>query len=235
MASTEPGFFGKLPSRGDYVAQGLPRTFLDPFEAWLNRALAASQGALGARWPELFAASPPWRFALSAGLCGEEAVAGVMLPSVDRAGRPCPLVMAAPLAGRVPPVEVATRAAPWFERARQLGRAMIDGRVELGAAGRFLVQLGAPALSSVPAPSPLLGAPAPGFRVAGSLPQNPLAAMGRMLHAVAGATYLGYSLWWTEGASGIEASLLLCDGLPAPERFAAFIDGRWAERGWAES
>jgi type VI secretion system protein ImpM len=235
MTTTEPGYFGKLPSRGDYVAQGLPRAFLDPFEAWLNRALAASQGALGPRWPELFAASPAWRFSLSAGVCGEETMAGVMLPSADRAGRPCPLVIAASLAGRAPPVEAATRAAPWFERARQLGRAMIDGRVEPAAAGRFLAQLGAPAVSAAPAASPLLGATAAGFHVAGSLPSDPLAATGRMLHAIASASYLGYSLWWTEGAAQIEPSLLLCDGLPAPERFAAFIDGRWAGRGWAGS
>lgn len=230
MAGAQPGFFGKLPSRGDYVTQALPRAFLDPFETWLQRAMTASQGALAGRWQELFRASPAWRFALAGGLCGEESVAGVMLPSADRTGRSYPFVIAAALAGRPAPAELAAAAPAWFERAGQLGRAMVEGRIEPGSAGPFLAQLGAPSAAAAPR-SLSLGTAAPGWRVAGAVPQG-AASLARLLDCVAGTICLGYSLWWTEAAAVAEPSLLLCDGLPAPERFAAFIDGAWMERGW---
>lgn len=232
MSGAQPGFFGKVPSRGDYVTQALPRSFLDPFEEWLNRAMAASQSALAAHWHELFRASPDWRFVLGSGVCGEETVAGMMLPSADRSGRCYPLVIAVALPGRPMPVEVAARTADWFERARRLGRAMIGGSVELGMLGRFLAQLGTPAATATPPPLSL-GASAPGWRVAGAAPHEMHESLARLLHCVASATCLNYSLWWTEGTRRIEPSTLLCGGLPAPERFAAFLDGHWTERGWA--
>ena len=39
--------------------------------------------------------APVWRFALPPGMCGERAVLGLMLPSVDKAGRYFPLTFAA--------------------------------------------------------------------------------------------------------------------------------------------
>ena len=231
MASARPGFFGKLPSRGDYVGQDLPPAFIDPFEAWLHRALAASQSVLAARWQELFRASPVWRFVLGSGLCGEAAAAGVMLPSADRAGRSYPFIIAASLAARPAPIDVVVKASAWFERARQFGRAMIERPMEPGMITRGLAQLGAPEFADAPRPPPLAARPA-GWRVASTLPQDPLASIAPLLHGVASTICLGYSLWWTEGSAAVKPSMLLCDGLPAPERFAAFIDGRWAERGW---
>ena len=41
------GFFGKLPARGDFVRAGLPRDFVDPWDAWLQRVLAGSRDAAG--------------------------------------------------------------------------------------------------------------------------------------------------------------------------------------------
>ncbi len=41
------GFFGKLPARGDFVRQGLPRSFTDTWDAWVAGALAGSRDRLG--------------------------------------------------------------------------------------------------------------------------------------------------------------------------------------------
>lgn len=43
----------------------------------------------------------------------------------------------------------------------------------------------------------------------------------------AGAALDGHSLWWTEAAPGIEASPLVCRGMPPPQAFAAMLDGSW--------
>jgi len=88
------GLFGKLPARGDFVRGGLPGSFVTPWDAWLQAALAASQARLGGDWLPAWLEAPVWRFGLSAGLCGPEPVLGTMLPSVDRVGRYFPLTLA---------------------------------------------------------------------------------------------------------------------------------------------
>jgi type VI secretion system protein ImpM len=76
--SLEPpmGFFGKLPARGDFLRVGLPRSFTDPLDDWLRRALAASRALFGERWAEVWEAAPIWRFALPPGACGPSPVTG---------------------------------------------------------------------------------------------------------------------------------------------------------------
>lgn len=93
------GFSGKLPARGDFVARGLPRSFSDPWDAWLAEVMTGSRAILGERWLPAWLEAPIWRFALPAGYCGPDAATGVMLPSVDRAGRHWPLTLAAVLPG----------------------------------------------------------------------------------------------------------------------------------------
>ena len=88
------GLFGKLPSRGDFVTRGLPASFLDPWEGWVAKALAASQALLGDAWMDAWLTAPVWRFSLPPGACGPDPVLGLMLPSVDRVGRGYPLTVA---------------------------------------------------------------------------------------------------------------------------------------------
>jgi type VI secretion system protein ImpM len=93
------GFSGKLPARGDFVARGIPRSFAEPWDDWLSEVMPGSRAILGDAWLAAWLEAPIWRFALPAGHCGPDAVAGVMLPSVDRAGRHWPLTLAAVLPG----------------------------------------------------------------------------------------------------------------------------------------
>lgn len=96
---TQAGFLGKLPARGDFVARGLPRGFAEPWDAWLAEAITGSRAILGEAWLPAWMEAPIWRFALPAGQCGPDAAAGVILPSVDRAGRHWPLTLAAVFPG----------------------------------------------------------------------------------------------------------------------------------------
>jgi type VI secretion system protein ImpM len=93
------GFSGKLPARGDFVARGLPRGFTEAWDAWLSEVMPGSRAILGEGWMDAWLEAPIWHFALPGGFCGPDAVAGVMLPSVDRAGRHWPLTLAAVLPG----------------------------------------------------------------------------------------------------------------------------------------
>ena len=95
MPGVVAGFYGKLPARGDFVRAGLPRDFIDPWDAWLQSVIAGSRVLAGDAWLPAYLESPVWRFALPPGMCGDLAVLGLMLPSVDKAGRYFPLSFAA--------------------------------------------------------------------------------------------------------------------------------------------
>ena len=42
------GFYGKLPSEGDFVTRRLPWEFTSAWDAWLQQGVHASRAALGA-------------------------------------------------------------------------------------------------------------------------------------------------------------------------------------------
>lgn len=88
------GFFGKLPSRGDFVQSQLPTDFVSAWDSWLQHIIVCSQNGLGDSWLETYLAMPIWHFALSAGVCGKAPVCGVLLTSVDSAGRYFPVTLA---------------------------------------------------------------------------------------------------------------------------------------------
>ena len=88
------GFFGKLPSKRDFVASGASRPFLDLWEPWLQASLATSRQTLGEDWPNAYNRMPIWRFWLGAQFAGE-AIVGALMASVDGVGRPFPLAIRA--------------------------------------------------------------------------------------------------------------------------------------------
>ena len=57
--------------------------------------IAGSRALARDAWLPAYLESPVWRFALPPGMCGDLAVLGLMLPSVDKAGRYFPLSFAA--------------------------------------------------------------------------------------------------------------------------------------------
>ena len=89
------GLFGKLPARGDFVRENLPRDFADGWDAWWQRGLAETQGRPHDEWLDAWLEAPVWRFVLPPGLCGANGVLGLWMPSVDKAGRYFPLTIAA--------------------------------------------------------------------------------------------------------------------------------------------
>lgn len=118
------GLYGKLPARGDFVRVGLPNTFVAPWDAWLQAGIAASRDQFGTDWLPAWLEAPVWRFSLAPGLCGPDAVLGLMLPSVDRVGRYFPLTLAAvfPHGAASDPAT----AEAWLDDAEAAGRAALE-------------------------------------------------------------------------------------------------------------
>ncbi len=115
------GFFGKIPARGDFVRAGLPREFVTPWDDWLQRMLPASRDALGEAWLPAWMEAPVWRFRLRPGVCGPLAALGVLMPSVDRAGRHFPLTLA-----RTAPSLAVLGSGAWLDAAEEIGFAALE-------------------------------------------------------------------------------------------------------------
>lgn len=81
------GYFGKLPTLGDFVHQVLPQDFANAWHPWLQQCMADSRDFLGDQFLTYYLNCPAWKFLLSPGVCGAQAVAGLTIPSVDRVGR----------------------------------------------------------------------------------------------------------------------------------------------------
>ncbi len=104
------GFYGKLPSEGDFVTRRLPWEFTAAWDEWLQLGMQASREALGGRWLELYLSAPIWRFQVAPGVCGPLGWRGLFFASVDRVGRYFPLTLA--FADPGPPALAALSAEP---------------------------------------------------------------------------------------------------------------------------
>ena len=234
-AELAPGFYGKMPSHGDFVSRRLARAFIDPWDDWLQRAMATSRQALGARWLELYLVSPIWRFVLSPSLCGAEAACGLVMPSVDRVGRHFPLTLSMSLAPGRDPFTVASLWSSWFARAEEAMLSCLDDGSALEPFDERLQALGLP-IDDEGRDGPAPGEPRiPGAAIAWPLPgalgaTDPLWRYAGLVGRLAQRTFGPYSLWWTAGSERVSAGLMIFAGLPPSEAFAGFLDDLAVER-----
>jgi type VI secretion system protein ImpM len=94
------GWYGKLPSLGDFATRRLAGAFVEPWDAWLCERIAEAKQRLGERWLTLYLTCPVWRFFLMPGVLAAgsgDCWTGVVMASVDRVGRHFPLTIAGAL------------------------------------------------------------------------------------------------------------------------------------------
>ena len=120
MPGIEVGFYGKLPSHGDFLRRRVSDAFVAAWDAWLQECTAASRTSLGERWLDVYLTSPAWRFASAAGPLGDATVIGVMVPSVDRVGRYFHLAFACELPAGAGVLPAASSFDSFFDAAEQL-------------------------------------------------------------------------------------------------------------------
>lgn len=100
-SSLAAGWYGKLPSLGDFAQRRLDPGFIEAWDHWLAEELAAWREREPEEWLRRYLASPSWRFLIAPGTlpgpAGRLAWAGALMPSVDRVGRYFPLTLVMPL------------------------------------------------------------------------------------------------------------------------------------------
>jgi type VI secretion system protein ImpM len=233
LKHSRTGFFGKLASHGDFVSRRLSPAFVRQWDDWLQAGLVTSRDRLGQQWLDAYLCSPVWHFALAAGVCGEIAWSGVLMPSVDRVGRHFPLTIA--YGG--PSVRVDQRLrcdAAWYTEVEKLALSSLQNG--------FSLALFDAALSALPQPSPppvdtlcaqpVIGSPPLWLERPADEPMDRAVSHWLPLldRVLSGGPPTGYSLFWTEGSARKPPTLVLCSGLPSARTFVDMLAGR----GWSK-
>ena len=229
MPNPAAGFFGKLPSAGDFVQRRLPAGFVDAWDRHFENAVAESRNALGHSWRDAYDASPVWRFVLASGVCGESAWAGVMGPGADRVGRCFPMVIAASVgvdAGSF--VQVLRDGSHWFDAAARVhDTAQADATISVDTFDDQVAALAGPLDGARPPSTEFMQgvdwSAASHWRL--PLPAQPSATafLGELWMGIA-ATPGNWCLWWTAGGARMPASVLVTNGLPQASAYTGFLD-----------
>jgi type VI secretion system protein ImpM len=241
-SNTSVGFFGKLPSNGDFLQRRVPQAFLEVWDPWLQECVHASRESLQEAWLAAYLTSPVWRFVLPEAICGSGAYAGILAPSVDRVGRYFPMTIVTQVDVDANPLDFAMRRGAWFDALESLlvtalGEPevdlewfdsqvieythFLDGELDPSGPGlKDLLQR-----SQFPAQAEYWRAP---LASANSLQ----AAVNAFAYRELSAQLRPASMWWTEGSGASAPAWLSLRGLPAPDRFGAMLNGHWSQHGW---
>lgn len=218
------GFYGKLPILGDFVSRRLPMEFITPWDSWLQSAIAASREEIGSEWLSRYLTSPIWRFLLSPGVCGDKAVAGIIMPSVDKVGRYYPLTVALVFEQSPTLPFLFTEANVWFEQLEDVALTGLEGNIDITSFDQLVQSI------------PIISLPLHGcaeqqsdvekksFYTRMEFGHTANAFIG--LNAQLLASFIpGYSLWSNAGAEHVQAALLAYEGLPPIGSFSTFLKG----------
>ena len=217
-----PGWYGKLPSLGDFASRRLGADFIPVWDAWLQEVIQATRNSSREGWLESYLTMPIWRFVLLPGLIGSNGWAGVLMPSVDRVGRHFPLTLVAGLPSYATVAHAVFHGAEWFDGLEATALSVLDPTRGPEELDHSLIDRGfaAPQAADHPAPdgSALrsLSSVGEGFELLAQT--EALRAWGRDI---------GWSgLWWTRGRVGSDPLMLTCAALPTAEEFGWLVQSR---------
>lgn len=239
MGAIQLGFFGKIPTQGDFVRRRVSGGFLAAWDPWLRAVTDAARRSLGDRWLDIYLTSPVWRFAAMPGVSGDHACIGVVMPSVDSVGRYFPLTLVAEVPDSLEPFGLVIEMADWFDRVQTLALTALDEQpqFDLEAFDSQAETLGAELaarFSVISPPSiPFFEAVAAG---GAHYDLTSLEQLDSVLPPLLGAGLAQqsgpYSLWWSGGSDRVSPGWFATPMLPSPDRFTAALDGQWRQHGW---
>lgn len=231
------GFYGKIPSLGDFVSRRLPRQFIEPWDQWLQSSMLASQQILGSDWLAVFLVSPIWRFALSPGICGSSAWAGVVMPSVDRVGRYFPLTLVQAIDEKTIPALFLPES-DWFTQLEHLALSVLNDDFNFEAFDQvaMAIQLDQhlpPLCYKSQSPETVPGNSGKQvFRFdMDNLNQTP-GLYPIFAQTLLEKLFVTYSFWAGTDTRLQKSRFLCCEGIPSVDAYASFLQGSPEDRYW---
>ena len=230
------GFYGKIPSKGDFITQSLPRSFVDPWDMWLREALADSRNKLGDDWMECYLTTPLYQYVLSPGVCGNQVWLGVMMPSVDSIGRYFPMTICRSFNSGANPLALIESNGDWFEEAADLLLSCLEDDFSLSDFETKITALNGDNNDST---ITLKKTTMNRFQdSAWNFPVHEKERIGviypELVNSMLDTFYSSYSIWRTYGSDVISPGFVISEGLPPHDSITAFMDGQWEKWGWTD-
>lgn len=224
-SAAAPGWYGKLPTLGDFAGRRLPHDFVTTWDAWLQRGMVHSQEHLGPGWLDSFLTAPVWGFVLGARTLDSQTWAGIVLPSVDRVGHYFPLTLCAALPRMSFAADALAALQHWMDALEQAARTGLDPQTSVEGFDAELVKATPPRFEAVAAanglgPALLRGEPFVRLEQTGAQGLDALA--GEASAQVMDALFAPYTLWWCRGGDGA-AGGFACHGMPSAAVFTRML------------
>lgn len=221
------GYCGKVPSRGDFIQSDFDNEFLTLWSEWLQAVIAVSKEQLEKKWLDCYLTSPVWHFSLSAGVCGESATFGTLIPSVDKVNRYFPFTMVAK--------HELTAVQAWHEnewdaefenKILEVLEDELDIDIWFNTFSEKLSPLDSSkiSISNIESTDNIKK----GWVIKGEVSPSIL----DLIHQQYNVKFGNYTLWWTNGSDLVEPCLIVTDGLPQVSQFASMLNGQWIEHDW---
>ncbi len=209
-----PGFFGKVPARGDFLSRRVPPSVAALWEAWLQDLTVAVRNAGERGWQDAWLTAPLWHFLLGRNIAPPHGAAGILVASADRVGRLYPFTV---IGAAIP--DSTTDSATWARQAEALAIAALDDEFDPATLEAALVELGPPP----PPYGPNRPAGTWPVTLDGDWPDpgDPLAEDSGAQHGIGP----DQSEWWCRGSDRVAPVRLRCTGLPTQNIAAAMILG----------
>ncbi len=212
------GFYGKLPSQGDFVGRRLPWEFNEAWDAWMQEGVRTAREQLGAGWLNAYLSAPVWRFRLAPGLIGDTGWVGLWFASVDRVGRHFPLVVAAPCPAGTGAARLVQAVDEAWQKLEDQALMALDPRLSLEQFDAMVLTLALPPADAAH------GDAGDGGPQLQQLPSDaPPEAVARACDLANGAAAVFFS--W--GSDSVPATVLSAAELVTADAFSGFLTGQW--------
>lgn len=216
------GWFGKLPSVGDFSGKGMSYPMKETIHGWMSSGMAALAHSRPEDWQAAYLVSPVWHFIVGPGIWDKPALVGCLAPSVDKVGRYSPLIALRSF-DKNDISEVLPPKSRWLYRVDTTLRRTIAEGIPVDGLHELLQQL-AEAEKSAPNPTAnILSDLGIGNAKAGpdtqknwfAWPELPALFQGRRDH----------SFWWSEPSSQLPLRQIVHCGPPDDSLFCSLMDG----------
>lgn len=229
---TDCGYYGKIPTHGDFIHKNIPPSFIELWDQWLQSVLYESRMTFGEKWHDYYLTTPIIEYFLAPNICGEKAWIGVLMPSVDRVGRYFPLTICQAVTQQeiVHPLLFEKHRA-WFNYATKLALSCLNDDFKLSKLHADLPKLAQLMLNNIEQQvnkNPHIKTyqnTAWRIPLTNNLPDY-LDLYSQILQQSA------YSLWRNTGSEDIQESLVIAQGLPPSKSMLAMLEGHWSSNGW---
>lgn len=231
------GYYGKVPSKGDFITNALSMDFTDPWDSWLREVLAHSKSVLGDNWMELYLTAPVYHYSLSAGVCGNQIWLGVMMPSIDSVGRYFPMTICQSFSANSNPLNLLESEKTWLQNAEELLLTCLDDDFSFSDFESGLSQLkqednSEETITMKKSTMHRFDDYAWSFPVHEK--EHSSVVYPELINSMLNTFYSSYSVWRTKGSDSVVPSFVVSEGLPPYKSVTAFLDGKWSEWGWSD-